>query len=218
MPEKTVYILGAGASRTANLPTQAGILDLIFSIRYQGEKDSSENADFLSLDIDEKTEKAREMYPLFDKDRQDVGAFIVTNFSSKDKINEYTTTIGYANSLRATDIATVKQRESFLFRAYDIAKSVSVSLEDLFTIFDNVSAGREHFRLYSPDNMVRIHNKIKLCVIYALAFSIADSCDDTEYRRFSKLLLKKKIVSIAKRRCAFCHYNELGRCARKGSI
>ncbi len=138
------------------------------------------------------------MYPLFDKDRQDVGSFIVANFSSKDKINEYTTAIEYAINLPETDAATVNQKESFLFRAYDIAKSVSVSLEDLFTIFDNVAVGREHFRLYSPDNMIRIHNQIKLCVIYALVFAISNSCDDTQYRRFSKLLLSKRLAAFQK--------------------
>ena len=198
MPEKTVYILGAGASKTASLPTQAGILDLIFSIRFLEVKDASEGDDFLSLKIDEKIEKIKAVYPLFDKDRQDVGAFIVANFSSKDKINEYTTAIEYANNLQETDAAAVNQREAFLFRAYDIAKSVSVSLEDLFTIFDNVAAGREHFRLYSPDNMVRIHNQIKLCVIYALVFAIANSCDDTQYKRFSKLLLLKRLAASQK--------------------
>lgn len=188
MVEKTVYVLGAGASRTANLPIQNGLLPLIFSININDM--CPFNGDFLSLAINEKAERIRELYPIFDQYRQNLGDFIVDNFSSSDKINQYHVAIDYANSLESIQIG---QKAEYLFKAYKIVRSVGVSLEDLFTIFDNVAVGRNHFRLYSPDKMSRIHNELKLTIIYSLVYSLATQCDNTQYKRFSELLLKTRL-------------------------
>jgi len=80
--KKTVYILGAGASKTSNLPTQAEILPLIFSIRPNTGWQAPDGDDFLLLDLDDKAEKIHQFYPLFDEYRQVLGDFIVENFSS----------------------------------------------------------------------------------------------------------------------------------------
>lgn len=190
---KTAYILGAGASRTANLPIQSGILPLIFSI--QRDIEQLEEKDFLSLNINEKIERVNEIYPIFDGYRKSLGEFIVENFSSEDKVHQYRVAINYIKNLKEINF---QQKNEFLFKAYDIAKSVNISLEDLFTIFDNVAIGREHFRLYSPEKMWEIHNKLKLCVIYSFAYSLAIECDDNQYRRFSKFLLKLQLASKKK--------------------
>lgn len=198
MSDKTVYILGAGSSKTANLPTQVELLPLIFSIRPRENNQALSTDDFLSLSLDVKAEEMRGFYSIFDEYRQSLGKFIIINFSSADKINRYHVAIQHANSLIEIDADSVKQREDFLFKAYDIAKSINVTLEDLFTIFDNVSAGREHFRLYSPDNMSKIHRKLKLCIIYALVYSISTSCNDMQYKRFAKLLLNTRLATAQK--------------------
>lgn len=198
MPEKTTYILGAGASKAAYLPTQAELLPLIFSLRPNGKSDIKESDDFLSLELNDKRERILELYPVFDEYRQKLGDFIVHNFASAEKVNQYRVAIGYAQHLIEMDANTVQAREEFLFKAYDVAKKVNVTLEDLFTIFDNVAAGREHFRLYSPENMISMHNQLKLCIIYALIYSIATSCDTNTYRNFAKNLVELRLATSQK--------------------
>ena len=66
----------------------------------------------------------------------------------------------------------------------------NVSLEDLFTIFDSVASGREHFRLYSSKEMADLHNQLKLCIIFTLSFFIANNCDNTDYKKFCEHLLQ----------------------------
>lgn len=198
MSGKTVYILGAGASKTANLPIQAEILPLIFSISLRDRDATSGADDFLSIDLNVTAEKVRDFYPVFDAYRQELGKFIVASFSTMDKYNQFLMAIEYAKNLKKTDVKAINQCEEFLFKAYDIAKNVNVSLEDLFTIIDRVTAGREHFRLFSPQNMVEIHAKLKLCVIYALAYSSSIYCDDLQYRRFSQLLINTRLTAPQK--------------------
>lgn len=195
MAEKTVYILGAGASASAKLPTQAGLLPLVFSLNRSCFPEMSAEDDIISIKIDSKLQRIQEFYTKFDLYRQKLGLFILTNFSNADKVNQYNVAIRYANEIKDTDSAALDKKEAYLSKAYDIAKSVNVSLEDLFTIFDSVNSGREHFRLYSPKEMSDIHDQLKLCIIYSLSFSIASSCDNTDYELFSKLLIDMRLKS-----------------------
>ena len=87
--EKTVFILGAGASVSAGLPTQAGILPLIFTISKDSFSTINTESDFLSLKIDDKEQRIQEFYPKFDEFRQSLGRFIVVNFSSAEKAKQY---------------------------------------------------------------------------------------------------------------------------------
>lgn len=188
--KKTVYILGAGASASAGLPTQAKILPLIFTISKNSFSSINATSDFMSLKIDDREQRVLELYPKFDEFRQSLGRFIVINFSSEEKAKQYLYAIEQANQIDTAE--DIRKRDSLLEKAYEIAKNVNVTLEDLFTIFDNVSAGREHFRLYSPQKMFEIHNQLKLCIIYALSFSICKS-DNTDYIKFANALIKKRL-------------------------
>lgn len=195
MHDKTVYILGAGASISAKLPTQAGLLPLVFSLK---PLEMPTDVDILSLNIDSKIQRIQEFYSKFDEYRQNLGRFIVTNFATIDKSKEYNLAIEYAHMINETDSAALQVKEEHLFKAYDIAKSINVTLEDLFTIFDSVDSGREHFRLYSPKEMMEIHNELKMCIIYALSFLIATNRDENEYKEFSQMLIKKRIQTPQK--------------------
>lgn len=198
MAKKTVYILGAGASASANIPTQSGLLPLVFSINYSSFSEMSVENDFLSLDINNKQQRIQEFYPKFDLFRQQLGKFIVTNFSTTDKLSQYNVALQYAKEIVEIDTVALQRKESFLFKAYDIAKTVNVSLEDLFTVFDSVNSGREHFRLYSPKEMAKIHNQLKLCIIYSLSFAIATRCNIAEYKYFSEYLIKQRKATSQK--------------------
>ena len=86
MPEtKTVYILGAGASASAKLPTQAQILPLIFSISREPFSNIETNKDFLALEINTREHRMKKYYTEFDKYRMELGNFIVSNFSTSDR-------------------------------------------------------------------------------------------------------------------------------------
>lgn len=196
--KKTVYILGAGASASAKLPTQIGLLPRVFSIDRGSFHIDDESKDFLSLNINNTEQRIQEFYPKFDKYRRELGDFIVTNFSTHEEAQLYSVAINQADEILETSADAIERKDSFLKKAYGIAKSINVTLEDLFTIFDSVDSGREHFRLYSPNKMMDIHNKLKMCIIYALSFSIATDCDTYDYDQFSKMLLKLRMESPQK--------------------
>ncbi len=198
MSEKTVYLLGAGASASAKLPTQAGLLSLVFSIRQSSFLQISLDLDILDLNIDNNMQRIQEFYSQFDCYRQNIGRFIMSNFSSQDKLAQYNFAIQHADTIEQTDNAAFEKREDFLFKAYDIVKSVNVTLEDIFTIFDSVNSGREHFRLYSPKEMDDLHNELKLCIIYALSYSINTFCDKSDYNLFCNMLIKRRIKTSQK--------------------
>lgn len=195
---KTVYILGAGASVSAKLPTQAGIISLVFSLDRSSFNTTQENGDFLSLNINESEEKLQLFYPEFDKYRRELGQFIVSNFATSDKSAQYSIAIRQADMITGESAELLLEKDEMLKQAYNIIKSINVSLEDLFTIFDSIAAGREHFRLYSPQRMAEMHNKLKMCIIYAMSFSIATVCDESDYTCFSQYLLSQRLLSSQK--------------------
>ena len=196
--EKTVYILGAGASASANLPTQAGILNRVFSIDRNSFSKGPLTEDFLSMQISETLQRLQSFYPTFDSYRRVLGSFIVANFSTADKEKEYKIAIQQALSIKENSVDAIILVDSILKTAYKIAKTVDVSLEDLFTIFDNVAAEREHFRLFSPQKMAEIHTMLKMCIIYSMAFAISDAADTSDYERFSKFLINKRLSATQK--------------------
>ena len=191
--EKTVYILGAGASASANLPTQAGILKKVFSLTRSSFSQKDLTEDFLSLEISEASQKLQSFYTVFDNYRCELGDFIVSNFSTADKGKEYRVAIMQANQIFEDSAEMRQKKDSVLQRAYQIVQAINVSLEDLFTIFDNVAAEREHFRLFSSQKMSEIHNKLKLCIIYTMTFAIIEANDSTDYERFSRYLIQQRL-------------------------
>lgn len=196
--EKTVYILGAGASASAHIPTQAGILELVFSLNKQSFNNQNSSADFLEMEINESAQKLQSFYSLFDSYRSELGRFIVSNFASAEKAAQYSLAIEVADKVDELSEKDVAEKDKLKEKAYEIVKSVNTSLEDLFTIFDNVAIGREHFRLYSPQKMDEIHTQLRMCIIYAMAFRIVTDCDNSAYNRFSNLLLSRRLEATQK--------------------
>lgn len=191
MPTKTVYILGAGASVSAHLPMQAWLLSEVYSLSLSSfDIPTRDGADFLSLPLNNKLQRMQEFYSKFDEYRQKLGRFIISNFSSIEKLSEYDSKMTAASLIQTKNKDAILEKEVLLMQAYDIVKSVNVSLEDLFTIFDSVASGREHFRLYSSKEMADLHNQLKLCIIFTLSFFIANNCDTTDYKKFCEHLLR----------------------------
>ena len=199
--KKIVYILGAGASSTL-LPTQNGILDLVFSISQDFSVLEQGKRSFLSMPIRELPEKLKEVYDKFDKCRQKLGLFIVSFFSSIEKTKQYENAINQAKNISIENLETQKEKELWLETAYKIVKTVNVRLEDLFTIFDNVSVGQEWFKNYSFKEMAKLHSELKKCIIYALSYKITykllTSKKINDYTKFSKFLLKERLLESQK--------------------
>ena len=133
---KTVYILGAGASKTANLPIQSEIIKLIFDIEEDGQGLSAE-ADLLNMEVEANLQSLMNYYSIFDQYRRDLGKFIVSNFSSQEIIIRFNSLIESAEIIPLYDFALQEKRKEIFKEAYSIITKVGISLEDLFTIFDN---------------------------------------------------------------------------------
>lgn len=196
--KKTIFILGAGASASAKIPTQAGLLPLIFSINRKTFEVSSFPSDFLSIEIDGGLQRIAECYEKFDSFRRTLGEFIVINFASEQTAARYLMLVQYADSIIESSVGEQDKRDTLLFQAYSIVRDLDATLEDIFTIFDSVAAGRQHFRLYSPQKMDDIHQMLKMCIIYALSVAISTDCDVKDYDDFCRYLLDARLKSAQK--------------------
>ena len=195
--EKIIYILGAGASKTANLPIQSEILPLIFSI--EEERSASEkDEDILKIEVDQDLQGLMNYYAIFDNYRQDLGGFILSNFSSMESSMKYNNILDNAKKIPVCDFLLAEEQKSLLHTAYSIVKEVDISLEDLFTIFDNVQLRHEHFKSYANKEIIEYNRKLKLCIVYALIYTTVKNADATTYEKFAEKLFNKRLASPLK--------------------
>ena len=193
--EKIVYILGAGASKTANLPIQSEILQLIYDI----EEDAiSTEVDILNISIDANVQGLMNYYSIFDQYRRDLGKFIISNFSSKENILKYNTLINSADDIPSSDFALEVQRKAIFKKAYELIVEIDISLEDLFTIFDNVQIRHEHFKMYTNKDIAEYNRKLKLCIVYALIYTTVKNSNSNTYMDFANKLFEKRKHSALK--------------------
>lgn len=190
---KTVYILGAGASASAKVPTQAKLLEVVFSIFPDNFTKEGLEKDFLSMQVISFPTHLQSFYSVFDKYRRDIGSFIVSNFSTSDKLSEYSIALKKVEELEKDEDGLSFDKYIYLRKAYEIVRTVKVTLEDLFTIFDNVAAGREHFKTFSYQEMDLLHKELKQCIIYTLVFATSTSENIEDYEKFSQHLIRKRL-------------------------
>jgi len=181
MPKKkTVYVLGAGASRAVNLPLQAQLLPSIFSIVPQ---DFDKQKEFMELVINDRQEAVMNFYPEFVNQREILADFIVSAFSSE------TFSLDYRNACNS------KNQEL----ALSLVKQINVTLEDLFTLFDKVALGREHFKTYTAQEMEIIHTALKKCIIFVLAYQSALCKQGSSvYSTLAEKLIEHRLGASAK--------------------
>ena len=178
--KKTVYILGAGASKAVNLPLQIQLLPDIFSFTLP-ELDKSK--DFMDLDFNTRQEAILVFYPEFEKQRTILANFIVYAFSPK------TFNMDYHNALYSNNMQL----------AFNLVKQINVTLEDLFTLFNKVALGREHFKTYSHQEMEDIHSALKKCIIFVLTYQSATCEHGTSvYSLLAKKLIERRLNTPAK--------------------
>lgn len=188
--KKVVYILGAGASKAIGLPLQAELLSKIFAVKpYEPAIDPG--TDFMNLDINEDMQEMDKVYSEFDKCRQKLTRFIIENFASKQKITEFHVVLKQIEIKHEFDI----EKENYWSKLYNIAKEVNVTLEDLFTIFDNVAICHEHFRMYSARELEEVHDSLKKCIIYVLIYEMNLKGNDFHvYDLLASKLIKKRLT------------------------
>ncbi len=189
--DKTVYILGAGASKTANLPIQSEILQLVYSIE-EDRSGITADADILNMEVEANLQGLMNYYSIFDQYRRDLGKFIISNFSSKENILKFNSLIRSADNIPSSDFALEEKRKEIFKDAYSIISKVEISLEDLFTIFDNVQIRHEHFKTYTNKDIAEYHRKLKLCIVYALIYATVKNSNPETYRNFAKKLFEKR--------------------------
>lgn len=172
--KKTVYILGAGASKAVGIPLQSQLLSSIFSLEAP-KPDPQKN--FMELEINHHQEDIMKHYPLFVSYREKLSNFIINAFSS--------------------ETFRVKYKASFILNqklALSLVQQVNVTLEDLFTLFDKVSLGREHFKTYTLEEMDEIHTALKKCIIFVLAYQSALCKQDSSvYSVLAKKLINRRL-------------------------
>jgi len=180
--KKTVFILGAGFSKSDNIPLQSELLKDIFL--FQPDESTTIN-NIIDLSINEIEQKVMNYYDNFNKSRLILADFLVNNFSSNEKRTEFNSAISiYRDDLPQTYV--------HLKRAYEIASEVDVTLEDLFTIFDKVILGHEHYGFYSID-INKIDIALKFCIIFILSYNCAQiSKNETSISR----LFSRKIFDM----------------------
>jgi NAD-dependent SIR2 family protein deacetylase len=178
--EKTVYILGAGASKTIGLPLQGELLNCIFMLE---PRTLGVQASFMQLEYNINEQRLLSVYKEFTTQRTKLSDFIVSNFASKSLRAEYWTVRSVING--EDELPEVKPRY------LSIASRVNVTLEDLFTLFDKIIIGRENFRIYSPEIIQEVHTALRKCIIFTLAYYSSVSIPaDNSIRKFSEKLVE----------------------------
>jgi hypothetical protein len=175
--KKTVFILGAGFSKADNLPLQSELLKQIFTLFPE---ETSDNSSFLNLSINIVEQNIMRYYEEFEKSRHILADFLIENFLASEKKNQY-------YSIKALSNSKLPIIDDQLKNAYKIASEVNVTLEDLFTIFDKIILGHEHFQLYSSENIINIHKALRSCIIFLLSYRCAQASknNDSVYKLFS---------------------------------
>jgi hypothetical protein len=185
--KKTVFVLGAGFSKADDIPLQSELLKNIFTLFPEGTKIQP---NFIELSINSIEQRVMRFYGEFEKCRQVLADFLVENFTSAEKKAEY-------YGIKSSSRINLPSMDGYLKRAYKIASEVNVTLEDLFTIFDKVILGHEHFQLYSVDSITTIHKALRICIIFLLSHQCAqiEIQSNTTCKLFSKKIFDMRVIA-----------------------
>jgi hypothetical protein len=176
---KTVYILGAGVSKADDFPLQSELLMQIFSLSPQIMENQLA---FMQLEINHREHRVLEYYNEFEKQRRILADFVVENFTPQEKKAEYNAIMSLVN-------LQSQMHHNILTRAYNIASEVNVTLEDLFTLFDKIILGHEHFHIYSTTSIEAVHKALRKCIIFLLSYQCA--IKENEATNINKIFAKK---------------------------
>ena len=186
--KKIVYVLGAGISKADNLPLQSELLNQIFTLRPEIFDTSVTNFMQLPIDIDE--QNVLKFYEAFDEQRKELADFIIINFASQEEREKYI----QKKKVKDTNILSTNDWN----RIYSIASNLNIAMEDIFTLFDKVVLGQENFRTYTTEMISRIHEALKKCIIFLLAYK-STKISETESKschKLAKLFFQDRMNSL----------------------
>jgi NAD-dependent SIR2 family protein deacetylase len=187
---KTVFVLGAGVSKADNLPMQSELLSQIFSLDPWHDENQST---FMQLKIDHREHQVLKHYAEFEKQRRVLADFVVENFTPQKKRAEY-------NAIMSQEIIQYQMQRDILRRAYTIASEVNVTLEDLFTLFDKIILGHEHFHIYSTGEIEDVHRALRKCIIFLLSYycAIRENEIININKMFAKIIFDTRLAASRK--------------------
>jgi uncharacterized protein YbaR (Trm112 family) len=182
---KTVYVLGAGVSKANYLPIQSELLYQIFTLSPNDLDHNTKN--FMQLSINANEQNVMKFYESFDKQRRELADFVIKNFASQKEKYIHEKTMTTKNVLSTDDWN----------RIYSVAGALNVTMEDIFTLFDKVILGQEHFRTYTTEMIRKKHEALKKCIIFLLAYKSTKTfgIETTSSHKFAKLLFEDRIKS-----------------------
>lgn len=185
---KIVYILGAGCSRADGLPMQADILKQIFELQLTESGQIDLNVDLLDIQQNNAPIEYTTRFQIFDKNRYLLGCFLLENFGTSVQKNKL---VDLMYELRT--IKNLSEERKHKSEIYEMASTLYIPLEDIFTIFDKVDLQREHWRKYSDSKMLEVYDALKVCIIYAVCFQMEQIENRPVYEQFAKMLINKRI-------------------------
>jgi len=185
--KKTVYILGAGISKADNLPLQSELLNQIFTLR--PENFDKKVISFMQLPINIDEQNVMKFYEAFDEQRKELADFIIINFASRDQKEKYIKRkkIADKNILSTND----------WYRIYTLVSDLNITMEDMFTLFDKVILGHENFRTYTTEMIDKIHEALRKCIIFLLAYKSTkiSEIESNSCYKLAKLLFQYRMNS-----------------------
>lgn len=183
--DKVVFILGAGASKTIGLPLQSELLHYIFALK---PKNVDSKSSFMDLKLNIEEQKLLKFYGVFNDQRIILSNFIIDNFA-KDDLKAKSLVFEMKNLIEGKP--TSMPRDILMDEIFKITGNVKITLEDLFTIFDKIILGREHFRTYSPENIQEIHTALRKCIIFTIAYyNTFNILNNNPVKIFANMLIK----------------------------
>ena len=191
---KIVYVLGSGCSRADGLPIQADLIKQIFQLQLDElKKEIDVSVNILDIEHNEVPVEYTSRFEVFDANRYILGCFLLENFGSlsqKNRLVDLKKELAMAHGLH--EIRECK------YGIYEMAATLQVALEDLFTIFDKVDIQREHWRQYSDEKIIKVYDALKICIIYTMCSQMEQIVDRPVYERFAKILFNKRIEDSLK--------------------
>jgi NAD-dependent SIR2 family protein deacetylase len=181
---KKVYIFGAGASAAVGLPIQNNILKEIFSVSRVSNK-----IDFFNTQNTLETMLISQ-YPNFEESRRILADFIINIFGSHSLVDYYYKEFPHSNNPK--DKFSIKFSPEIWNKIYTKVKTITVSLEDIFTILDKASFLKEYFNIYDNSELIDIQQKLNNCIIYMISSSIHRSNDFVLYEKIAKFFIKER--------------------------
>ncbi len=185
---KIVYILGAGCSRADGLPIQADILRQIFELQLIENRQIDFDADLLDIQQNDAPIEYTTRFQVFDKNRYLLGCFLLENFgvsSQKNKLLDLMHELKSAKNLL--------QERTCRLKIYEMAATLRIALEDIFTIFDKIDLQREHWRKYSDTRVLEVYDALKICIIYTVCFQMEQIENRPVYKQFANMLIDKRV-------------------------